>query len=300
MTRRTTTEGSRGGGKHRAARTRASTRRPGAPTGPKAKRAPSGGSPVDPRLDQRRRDVARSRRRKWWIGFGSLAGTVLAVLVGWALLHSSLFSVHALNVTGASNLVHDEVVAASGVTKGSPLISIDAAAAATSVEAIPLIKTAEVQLRWPTTVTIAVTMRTPVGFIASAGRFVRVDRTGRVLSVSVNPPTRFSPVPLEMQIAGVTPGKPGSWLPDRAAGAVKVATKVPPAFRGQVAKVTGNAVGTVTLQMTAPVTINLGTADKLHAKFSDVAAIIAGTSLHAGDVIDVSVPQASTITRAAN
>ena len=41
------------------------------------------------------------------------------------------------------------------------------------------------------------------------------------------------------------------------------------------------------------------TADRLRAKFSDIAAIIAGTSLHAGDVIDVSVPQASTITRAA-
>jgi len=49
--------------------------------------------------------------------------------------------------------------------------------------------------------------------------------------------------------------------------------------------------------MTAPVTIALGTAEKLGAKFSDIAAIIAGTSLHAGDVVDVSVPQASTITR---
>ncbi len=299
MARRTTTEVGRSGAKHRATSSRAGAKRT-ASASPKAPKRAGGATEVDPRLDQRRREVARSRRRKWWIGFGSLAGAVVLVLVGWALLHSSLFSVRTLNVTGASSLVRDQVVAASGVAKGDPLISIDTATAATSVEAIPLVKTAEVQLRWPSTVTIAVTMRTPVAYVASAGRFARVDRTGRVLSRSVNPPTRFSPVPLEMQVEGVTPGKPGSWLPDRAAGAIKVAAKVPPAFRDQVAKVIGNADGTVTLQMTAPVTVNLGTADKLHAKFSDVAAIIAGTSLHAGDVIDVSVPQASTITRAAS
>ena len=299
MARRTTTEVGRSGAKHRATSSRAGAKRT-ASASPKAPKRAGGATEVDPRLDQRRREVARSRRRKWWIGFGSLAGAVVLVLVGWALLHSSLFSVRTLNVTGASSLVRDQVVAASGVAKADPLISIDTATAATSVEAIPLVKTAEVQLRWPSTVTIAVTMRTPVAYVASAGRFARVDRTGRVLSRSVNPPTRFSPVPLEMQVEGVTPGKPGSWLPDRAAGAIKVAAKVPPAFRDQVAKVIGNADGTVTLQMTAPVTVNLGTADKLHAKFSDVAAIIAGTSLHAGDVIDVSVPQASTITRAAS
>ena len=299
MARRTTTEVGRSGAKHRATSSRAGAKRT-ASASPKAPKRAGGAPAVDPRLEQRRREGARSRRRKWWIGFGSLAGAVVLVLVGWALLHSSLFSVRTLNVTGASSLVRDQVVAASGVAKADPLISIDTATAATSVEAIPLVKTAEVQLRWPSTVTIAVTMRTPVAYVASAGRFARVDRTGRVLSRSVNPPTRFSPVPLEMQVEGVTPGKPGSWLPDRAAGAIKVAAKVPPAFRDQVAKVIGNADGTVTLQMTAPVTVNLGTADKLHAKFSDVAAIIAGTSLHAGDVIDVSVPQASTITRAAS
>ena len=219
---------------------------------------------------------------------------------GWALLHSPLFSVRSLSVTGSSVLVSDDVLTASGITKGTPLISIDSATAATSVEALPLIKSAVVELRWPSSVAIAVTMRTPVAFLSTSGRYARIDSTGRVLSLTANPPTKFSPIPLEMQVAGVTPGRPGSWLPDRATPTVKVAAKIPAAFRGQVAKVVGNADGTVTLQMTSPVTFNLGTADKLQAKFSDVAAIIAGTSLHAGDVVDVSVPQASTITRAAS
>ena len=299
--------GTRSSGGRRSAKHRARTADPrGASAGatrrnaaPSTRRRSAGSGDVDPRLDQRRRDVARGRRRRWWIGFGALAGTVLLVFGGWAMLHSSVFSVRTVHVTGASSLVHDPVVSASGITNGRPLISIDTAAAATSVEAIPFVKTATVTLRWPSTVTIAITMRTPVAYVATGGRFARIDATGRVLARSPNPPTKFAPIPLAMDVVGVSPRQPGSWLPNKAAPAVKVAAKVPPAFRGQVAKVVGNADGTVTLQMTSPVTIELGTADKLHAKFSDVAAIIAGTSLHAGDVVDVSVPQASTITRSA-
>ena len=302
MARRSTTATESKTSRHRASTT-AAARKPSKGSrralDDKAPRHAARPAAVDPRLEERRREVARSRRRKWWIGFGSLTGAVLLILGGWALLHSSLFSVRSLDVTGASALVHNDVVSASGITQGTPLISIDAASAATSIEAIPLVKAAVVQLRWPSTVSIAVTMRSPVAFVATAGRFARVDSSGRVIASSLNPPVRFSPVPLQMEVANVTPGKPGSWLPDRAAAAVKVAAKIPAAVRGQVAKVVGNADGSVTLQMTAPVTFNLGNADKLHAKFSDVAAIIAGTSLHAGDVVDVSVPQASTITRAA-
>ena len=255
---------------------------------------------VDHRLDQRRRELVRSRRRKWWIGVSALLGAVVVVVIGWAMLHSALFSVRTMSVVGATSLVRDDVVSAAGISSGEPLISIDTATSATSIEAIPLIKSATVQLRWPSTVQITVAMRTPIAYVATRGRYARIDATGRVLARSQNVPTKFSPVPLEMQVAGVTPGKPGSWLPDRAGPAVKVAAKIPPAFRGQVAKVIGNADGSVSLVMTAPVTILLGSADKLHAKFSDVAAIIAGTALHAGDVVDVSVPQASTISRAAS
>ena len=300
MAQRAASSGDRRSAKHRsrsatATTSRSSSAHRGASSGRRTARAAA----VDPRLDQRRRDVARSRRRKWWIGFGSLAGCVLLILGGWAILHSSLFSVRTVRVTGASAIAHDTVIAASGITSGRPLISIDTAAAATSVEAIPFVKSATVSLRWPSSVTIAVTMRTPVADVATGRKFARIDATGRVLARSANPPTKFTPIPLSMDVVGVSPRAPGSWLPSRAAPAVKVAAKVPPAFRGQVAKVVGNADGTVSLQMTSPVTINLGTADRLRAKFSDIAAIIAGTSLHAGDVIDVSVPQASTITRAA-
>ena len=285
-----------GRGRHRASSANGRSA-PAGRRGPRATESTASAGKVDRRIDERRKEVTRARRRKWWIGFLALLGMALVVIAGWALLHSSLFSVRSMRVDGATPLVHDEVLSASGITTGVPLVSIDTAAAATSINAIPLIKNASVQLRWPSSVQITVTMRTPVAFVPVGAKYARIDPTGRVLARLVNPPTKFTLKPLEMQLIGITPGKPGSWLPDRAGAAIKVATRIPPAFRDQVAKVIGNADGTVTLQMTAPVTIALGTAEKLGAKFSDIAAIIAGTSLHAGDVVDVSVPQASTITR---
>jgi hypothetical protein len=50
------------------------------------------------------------------------------------------------------------------------------------------------------------------------------------------------------------------------------------------------------LELSSPVSFVLGPADQLGAKYEDVASVIASTTMHAGDVIDVSVPQAMTVT----
>jgi hypothetical protein len=50
------------------------------------------------------------------------------------------------------------------------------------------------------------------------------------------------------------------------------------------------------LVLSTPVTVFLGTATDLGAKFEDTAAILAGATLHAGDVIDVSAPGSPVVT----
>ena len=254
------------------------------------------GSVVDDRLSSRRKAVARSKRRKWWIGLAALAGAAVLAVAAWALLHTGLFSIRNLTVEGELPGQEAKVLTASGITKGVPLITIDATAAATSIEAVPWVDKADVAPHWPTSVRITVSIRHPVGTIDAGRRTALIDATGRVIGRPVAVPT-YDPAPVVLSIEGVRPGKPGSWLPSAASPAVKVASKLPMAFRGQVARVIGHKDGTVSLEMTAPVRVDLGTSDKLHAKFKDVAAIIAGTALHAGDVVDVSVPQASTIAR---
>ena len=53
--------------------------------------------------------------------------------------------------------------------------------------------------------------------------------------------------------------------------------------------------GLVTLAMTTPVTVALGDTTQLTKKYEDVAAVLAGAHLVAGDVIDVSVPDSPAV-----
>jgi hypothetical protein len=48
--------------------------------------------------------------------------------------------------------------------------------------------------------------------------------------------------------------------------------------------------------MTTPILVDIGDASQLTAKYEDVSAMLAGATLHDGDVIDVSVPGAPTVT----
>jgi len=52
----------------------------------------------------------------------------------------------------------------------------------------------------------------------------------------------------------------------------------------------------VQLAMTTPILVDIGNATQLSAKYEDVSAILAHATLHNGDIIDVSVPKAPTVT----
>jgi hypothetical protein len=69
-----------------------------------------------------------------------------------------------------------------------------------------------------------------------------------------------------------------------------VAAALPRAFSGQVDEIEVDAAGAVTLKMTSPVTFVLGETTELRQKFVAIASVIAHSTLRAGDVVDVSVP----------
>jgi hypothetical protein len=77
---------------------------------------------------------------------------------------------------------------------------------------------------------------------------------------------------------------------------LEVASTLPPSFVAQVTAVTVEPGGWVQLSMTTPIEVDIGTATQLPAKYEAVSSILAGATLHAGDVIDVSVPDAPTVT----
>ena len=60
--------------------------------------------------------------------------------------------------------------------------------------------------------------------------------------------------------------------------------------------VTVEPAGWVQLVLTTPIVVDIGTPVELTAKYEDVSSILSGATLHNGDVIDVSVPDAPTVT----
>ncbi len=254
-----------------------------------SKGAAAGGE--DPRVRARRRKVGRSRFRiPMWIAAG-IAGLVLLGIGSWALLHTRWFSATSVSVKGATHESSTQVVAAAGLSAAPPLVSIDTTTAAQGVEKLAWVKTAKVELAWPHSVKISVTERRAVAAMASGATWLLVDGQGRILQVMDQKP--FNQPVIELASMGTT--SVGSYLGNEAIPAALVAGTLPPAFRSQVAAVVGHKDGTVTLKLTTPVTVELGQATDLKAKYTDIASVIAGATLHPGDVLDVSVPQAPTI-----
>ena len=107
-------------------------------------------------------------------------GLVLAAL--WFLSRTALFDVDHIRVTGTTRLQADDVVAASGVHTGEPLLQVDTGAVARAVEREPWILTAKVTRSVNGVVAIAVTERTPVATVLGPdGVALWVDGSGRVL-----------------------------------------------------------------------------------------------------------------------
>jgi cell division protein FtsQ len=252
---------------------------------------------IDPRIRQRRLAVLRSRgrRRLRWV-LGVLGGVALLVVVV-AVLHTPLFGARAITVTGA----HPEtgtaaIVAAAGLARHPPMISLNPGAVAGRVEALPFIASAQVERNWPDGVQISVTERVPAMQMAGPGTAWSVlDGHGRTLQVG---PARLPGLVVfivHTRSGGVPPSPVGQSLPPDTTAGLLVCRSLPKAFSAQVVSVTVAPDSSISLALNSGVTVELGTDTDLTAKFEDVASVIAYGSLHPTSTIDVSVPESPTV-----
>jgi len=299
------------------------TRLEAPPRPPKAGGRPS----VDPRIRQRRAAVARHRgRRRLWILVGAVA-LVGLVVGGWYLAHSRWLSARVVTVVGSTHTPTAEIEQVAGLSDHPSLVDVDPGAVAARLEQLPWVERATVHREWPDGVKVTVVEATPAAAVAlphaqqiakgstSAGStstgstaagstaagsrstagttssgWALVDRSGKVLTDQATPPANL--VRLEVP---ARPGAPGSWLGSAADPGLDVVSSLPRAFSGQVTAVVVGHGGQVTLDLTTPVTVDLGTTTQLPQKYEAVAAVLAGAKLTAGDVINVSVPDSVTV-----
>ncbi len=238
---------------------------------------------MDPRIEERRAGVQRQQARRRFRRLLAVLAVAAVVAAGWAVAHSRLFGARVVTVVGVPSSQRTAIVQAAGLTAAPPLLDVGAGTA-TAVERLPWVATATVTRQWPDGVRVAVTVRRPVAVLPDGTGFAEVDKGGRVLATVASAPAGM------VQLAGTTsPGSPGTTLAG-ARAALAVASTLPKAFRSQVTQVQEGPGGDITLHLTSPVTVYLGSTSNLSAKYEDAAALLAAASLVQGEVIDVSAP----------
>lgn len=123
---------------------------------------------IDPRLADRRRDVAEDRARRnvnrilRVLAFVAIVGGVT-----WLML-SPTFSVESVEVSGVQSSETSAVLAANKVVAGRPLILIRTGTVEEELLGDPWVKEASVDLDWPRGVVVAVSERSPLAWVETA------------------------------------------------------------------------------------------------------------------------------------
>ena len=112
-----------------------------------------------------------------------IAATVQGTALGAAwLARSPRFAVTAIEVSGQSRLTRDDIVAAAGISPGANVFALDPREIVARLEALPLIRHAEVVRNFPDRVTLIVEERRPFT-VVHADRLHWIDEEGVSLGV---------------------------------------------------------------------------------------------------------------------
>jgi cell division protein FtsQ len=242
------------------------------------------GVAVDPRIAERRRSVEwerrRRRRRRLLVVL-----VVLALGVGaWLLTRSAVLDVDSTTVEGATNTAEQDIVTASGVAVGEPLLDVDGGSAASGIEQLPWIDTATVSRSLDGVVTIEVTERIPVATVADqAGGRHLVDVSGRVLGPVVADSAGLT------ALEGVTAGAAGETI-EGADGALQAWAALSPGVRSRVIAVVVVPDGTLQLRLNPQGVVLWGPPTELAEKAASLATVMGQVEQRNLASIDVSDP----------
>lgn len=144
---------------------------------------------ADPRIEARRREVARHEGRKRLKLLIALSCITMLCIGSLVALQSSWLDINEVVVVGGEQTPHEQIRSASGIVIGTPLVDLDMAASAEAMEALPWVATATVSRTWDGTVTAEITERVPAVVLPSVdGGFMLIDAAGRQLGPSEHRP----------------------------------------------------------------------------------------------------------------
>ncbi len=216
----------------------------------------------------------------WRVAFFALAAAGIVAAAVWVLFGSPLLVVRSVSVSGTHLVSRSEVVAASGVQLGTPLIRVNAARAAARIAAIPQVRSAQVTRSWPNRLVIVVRERTPeLALPAYGGGYDLADADGVVLQRVARRP---ADLPLYPTVApeGALRGNP-----DLAAAAA-VLGELPATLRHSVTSVSAPEADQVTLHLAGGITVLWGDTGRPGVKARELTVLMRGHMRY----YDVSAP----------
>ena len=234
------------------------------------------------------------RRRRWWPWAVAAVVGVLVVAAGAAI--SPALDVDDVVVQGVDGRRAAQVRAAADLGTGDAMVALDGGAVAARVEDLPWVRTASVRRSWPGRVVVEVQERAPVAALAGAGRWVLVDADGRRLARVRQPPGGV------VAVEGVlAQGPTGSRVDRKAAGAIELSRRLPPAVRFRLPRVQVDTDGRLDLVLRIEgerdATATFGRPEDLRDKVLSLATVLESVDLRGLSKIDLRIPGAPVLTR---
>jgi cell division protein FtsQ len=214
-----------------------------------------------------------------------VAAAVLAVAaLGWLWLRdSSLVAVDHVTITGVSGPDGARIRAVlEDTARGQTTLHVSSGELRTAVAAYPQVKDVRVTTHFPHGLDIEVVEHNPVAVIVAAGRRIPVSGDGRFLRTAQ---------PGDVATVQMTNVPGGDRLTDRRAGdAVAMLAAAPTALRAKVADVWTGSHGLSARMRQGPL-LYFGTTERLPAKWTAVARVLADPEAAGALYLDVRVPE---------
>ncbi|MEN8237563.1 MAG: FtsQ-type POTRA domain-containing protein [Actinomycetota bacterium] len=136
---------------------------------------------IEPRVAERRRGVSEDRARHRLRRILMIIALIAVGVLGFWLVRSPLLSISSISVSGEEVSNPAAIIEGMGVIVGIPTIDVDAGAIEHAVESDPWIATADVSVRLPGTVSVAVTEHVALAPARSGEGWVMLSRESTVL-----------------------------------------------------------------------------------------------------------------------
>jgi cell division protein FtsQ len=222
---------------------------------------------------RRRRNAGRWRRVRLVVA----ALLALALVAGavWVVYFSSYVTVRETAVAGNRTVKLDRIEYTADVPTGTPLARVDLDAIRARVESIPAVRRAAVSRRWPHTVQVDVTERTPLAVVDQGAGLRAMDAEGVLFG-------GFAKQPRNLPLVRTSPDVEGEALEEGA----QVVGSLPHEVARRVDVVEVSSVDEIELVLGSGRRVLWGSAEDSDQKAEVLAVLIK----RPGNQIDVSVP----------